>query len=303
MAFISANWVHCLTYRLITNFKIHIPLYLRKLPIFGQLFLFPISMEKIRLQGIPYDEKSSYLRGTALAPPLIREAFNSPSANFFAENGSEIVPEMFEDTGDHPIVDYFDIERITTANLQRGKPLLTLGGDHSITYPIIMAFHAMYGPLDILHIDAHGDLYDAFEGDRHSHACPFARIMEEGLAGKLTQVGIRTLNSHQREQAARFNVEIIEMKDFDADKLPGFTKPLYVSLDMDALDPAFAPGVSHHEPGGFTTREVLGIIQGIKSVVRGGDIVEFNPKKDLNGVTGMVCAKFMREIASKMIRS
>ena len=211
-------------------------------------------MKKIVLQGIPYDAKSSFLKGASLAPPLIREAFNSPSANYFSENGSEINPITFDDRGDYAVQDYLDIEQITRSNLIRDTPLLTLGGDHSITYPVIKAFFAVYGPLNILHIDAHGDLYDEFEGDPYSHACPFARIMEEGMASSLTQIGIRTFNAHQRQQASRFRVETIEMKDFDARNLPVFTKPLYVSLDIDALDPAFAPGVSHHEPGGLTTQ-------------------------------------------------
>ncbi len=258
-------------------------------------------MKKIRLQGIPYDAKSSYLKGASLAPPLIREALKSPSANFFAENGLEIKPETFEDSGDHPVQDYFCIEHITRSNLIKDTPLLTLGGDHSITYPIIKAFFAVYGPLDILHIDAHADLYDEYDGDPYSHACPFARIMEEGMAASLTQVGIRTFNTHQREQVARFRVKTIEMKDFNARTLPEFAGPLYVSLDIDALDPAFAPGVSHHEPGGLTTRELLTILQRINVAPVGADIVEFNPTRDRDSVTAMVCAKFLREITSKML--
>ena len=179
--------------------------------------------------------------------------------------------------------------------------MITLGGDHSITYPLLKAFHKIHGPLEILHIDAHADLYDSFEGDRFSHACPFARIMEEKLASRLVQVGIRTFSGHQREQAERFGVEVIEMKDYSLEKIPRFKGPLYLSLDMDALDPAFAPGISHHEPGGFTSRELIAIIQNIKAPLVGADIVEYNPVRDINGVTAAVCAKFLKEIAARML--
>ncbi len=257
--------------------------------------------KKITLQGILFDEKSSYLRGPALAPPLIRKAYQSDSANYFAENGMEILPEVWDDKGDYEIQDYFNIEKITSKNLEPGAPLITLGGDHSITYQLLKAHNKKYGAVDILHIDAHADLYDNFEGDKYSHACPFARIMEDDLANRLVQIGIRTLSKHQQEQAEKFGVEIIQMKDFNANQLPEFKNPLYLSLDIDGLDPAFAPGVSHHEPGGLSTREVLSIIQNINVPILGADIVEYNPTRDINDVTAMVSAKLLKEIAAKML--
>jgi len=258
---------------------------------------------RIRLQGILYDGKSSFLRGPALAPPLIRDAYNSESANYFSETGIELRPDIWDDKGDYEVADYFEIEKITALNLDQNQPLITLGGDHSITYPILKAIADVHGPVNILHIDAHSDLYDNFEGDKYSHACPFARIMEEELANRLVQVGIRTLSTHQKEQAEKFGVEVLAMKDFDNDSIPDFNEPLYLSLDIDALDPAFAPGVSHHEPGGLSTRQVLQIIQKIEVPILGADIVEYNPKRDINGVTAMVCAKFLKEIAAKIIEN
>jgi len=259
--------------------------------------------KKITLQGILFDEKSSFLRGPALAPPLIRKAYHSDSANYFAENVVEILPEIWDDKGDFEIKDYFDIERITLHSLRSDLPLITLGGDHSITYPILKAHYQKYGAVDILHIDAHGDLYDNFEGDKFSHACPFARIMEDGLANRLVQIGIRTLSKHQQEQADKFGVEIIQMKDFNLNQLPKFEKPIYLSLDIDALDPAFAPGVSHHEPGGLSTREVLHIIQNIHVPILGADIVEYNPTRDIHDMTAMVSAKLLKEIAAKILKT
>jgi len=257
----------------------------------------------IFLQGILFDEKSSFLRGSAKAPPEIRAAYHSSSANYFAENGLEISPDIFEDKGDFKIEEYSDIERITTANLNNKFPMITLGGDHSISYPVVKAIYQQYGSMEILHIDAHGDLYDSFDGDPHSHACPFARIMEDKLAHRLVQIGVRTLNSHQRKQAKKFGVEIIEMKDLNIKDLPVFKNPLYLSVDIDALDPSCAPGVSHQEPGGLTTRELLHIIQTIEVPIIGADIVEYNPERDINKMTAMVSAKILREIASRILQN
>ena len=161
-------------------------------------------------------------------------------------------------------------------------------------------FHHHYPKLDILQIDAHADLYDEFEGDQYSHACPFARIMENGLAERLIQVGIRTLNPHQAEQAEKFKVEIHQMKNLDLSKITKFENPLYISLDMDGFDPAFAPGVSHYEPGGLSTRQVLDLIQNINAEVIGADIVEYNPKRDFQNMTAFLAAKMIKELLGKM---
>ncbi len=168
-------------------------------------------MNKVILQGFHYDKKSSYQRGAAKAPPLIREKLFSPAGNTFAENGVDVNNSSVIDKGDFSIDDYIEIETITARHLCEGKKLVTLGGDHSITFPVIKAFSDVHQKIDILHIDAHADLYDEFEGDKFSHACPFARIMEGGIASRLVQVGIRTLNTHQREQARKFGVEVLEM--------------------------------------------------------------------------------------------
>ncbi len=258
--------------------------------------------ERIALQGILYDEKSSFLRGAAKAPPEIRAAYHSSSANYFSEVGLEVGPDAFEDKGDFRPSDYFEIQSFTEENFRvENQRIISLGGDHSVTYPILKAVQKVAGPLEILHIDAHGDLYDSFDGDPYSHACPFARIMEDDLSSRLVQIGVRTLNTHQRQQAAKFRVDIVEMKDLDFNRLPVFDKPLYLSVDVDALDPAYAPGVSHQEPGGLTTRELLRIIQSVKGPIIGADIVEYNPDRDINRMTAMVCAKVFREILAKMI--
>ena len=177
-----------------------------------------------------------------------------------------------------------------------------MGGDHSITYPIIRSYAKHYNNLSILQLDAHPDLYDELDDNRFSHACPFARIMEENLIKRLVQAGIRTMTGHQSEQAQRFGVEVIEMKEINKAKEISFNGPVYLSLDMDCLDPAFAPGVSHYEPGGMSTRRLLGIIQNLKGKLVGADIVEYNPKRDPQGITAMVAAKLLKEIIARMLQ-
>lgn len=264
-------------------------------------------MTMIRLIGLPTDINSSYLRGPAAAPALIRAALYSPHGNAAAENGLEIGGDIrIEDVGDLPLDETgFDdarIEAAVAAALSAGAKPLCLGGDHAVTYPILRAIAGAHGPVTILHIDAHPDLYDELDGNRRSHASPFARIMEAGLARRLVQVGIRTLNAHQRAQAERFGVEIVPMRDFSPDAVPRLTGPVYISIDLDGLDPAFAPGVSHHEPGGLSVRQLLDILARIDAPVIGADVVEYNPERDINGITAVVAAKLVREVAAMMAR-
>jgi len=193
------------------------------------------------------------------------------------------------------------IESVIHKLLKRKARVVALGGDHSITYPIIKAYGRKYSNLSILQLDAHPDLYDELNHNRYSHACQFTRIMEKNLVQRLVQVGVRSITGHQREQAKRFNVEMIEMIEKTRINELTFTGPVYLSLDMDCLDPAFAPGVSHHEPGGMSTRDVVEIIQNLKGNVVGADIVELNPELDPLKITGMVAGKLLKEILGRML--
>ncbi len=263
----------------------------------------------VALIGIMSDTNSSYMPGAAAAPEFIRRALHCESANLCSELGVDLGGNpCFFDMGDRQIANdtesFLAIEAHIKEILELGALPLVLGGDHAITYPIMLAINAANGPVNILHFDAHPDLYENFEGNPYSHASPFARIMEKGLAKRLVQVGIRTLNQHQREQVARLGVESFEMKDVDLSSIGrDFDGPVYISCDMDALDPAFAPGVSHHEPGGLSVRDILGIIQRIPNRIVGADIVEYNPDRDFNDMTAMVAAKLLKEIAGKMLLS
>jgi arginase len=259
------------------------------------------------LVGVPSDENSSFLGGAALAPSRIREALWSGEANLCAEDGTDLRTEpRWVDLGDLDLGSgaavQERIEEAVAALLARDARVQSLGGDHAITVPIMRAYGAKYHNLTILHLDAHPDLYDEFEGSRSSHACPFARIMEEHLATRLVQVGIRTMTPHQREQAQRFEVEVIEMHDCHPDLQLDLEGPLYLSIDLDVLDPAFAPGVSHHEPGGFSVRDLLSLIQNLRASVVGVDIVELNPHRDPTGCTAMVAAKLLKEVTALMLR-
>jgi agmatinase len=260
----------------------------------------------VALVGVPWDENSSFLSGAALAPARIREALWSGETNLCSEDGTDLSAEPgWIDVGDLDLAGgaaaQAQIEAAIGALLARDARVQCLGGDHAVTHPIMRAFGAKYAGLTILHLDAHPDLYDQFEGSRSSHACPFARIMEEELAARLVQVGIRTMTPHQREQARRFGVDVVQMRDYHPGLDLGLHGPLYISIDLDVLDPAFVPGVSHHEPGGFSVRELLRIIQNLRAPVVGVDIVELNPHRDPLGCTAMVAAKLLKEVTALML--
>jgi agmatinase len=256
----------------------------------------------VTLVGLPTDRHSSFLRGPALGPAAIRAALSSDSGNTSTESGLQIGIEIeLRDRGDVPLreADGDDelIENAIRAAIQDRTCPIALGGDHSVTFPIVRALAGGTGPVNILHFDAHPDLYDSYGDNPRSHASPFARIMEAGLAKQLVQVGIRTLNHHQREQARRFGVQIIPMRGFSPERVPVLDAPLYVSIDLDGLDPAFAPGVSHHEPGGLSVRDVLDVLERQRAPLVGADVVELNPRRDLHDMTAMVAAKLVRELA------
>lgn len=257
--------------------------------------------------GIPFDTNSSFMRGAAQAPPLIREAFLCESSNMWTETGVDLgAQDAYVDSGDLYLSETTAFAQIETAVeqlLDENLRPICLGGDHSITYPIIRAFSRRYPKLNIVHFDAHPDLYEEFDGNPYSHACPFARIMESGLASRLIQIGIRTLNGHQREQAARFKVEQYEMSKLPQPEVLKLEGPVYISFDVDVLDPAFAPGVSHREPGGLSVRAVIRNLHAVTGNIVGADIVEYNPTRDLDEVTAMVCGKVLKEIAGKIALS
>ncbi|HWN66964.1 MAG TPA: agmatinase [Haliangium sp.] len=260
----------------------------------------------VAMVGVPWDEHSSLHRGCAEGPAAVRAARRSGSMNLYAENGYDLAAEAgLVDVGDVDVsADAFArIQGSFHALATRGARTIAIGGDHAITYPILRGLATAHPGLTILHLDAHPDLYDELDGNRLSHASPFARIMEEGLARRLVQLGIRALSPSQREQGKRFGVQMVSMRRWQADLdvvALGLEPPLYVSLDLDVLDPAYAPGVSHYEPGGASVRDVLRVIQGLPVAPIGADVVELNPRRDHHDMTAMVALKLVKELAARM---
>ena len=263
---------------------------------------------RLAILGVPFDEKSCFLRGAAAGPAAIRAASTGKALNPYTELGFNLEEDtVMVDLGDVDTSGDVDktFSRIEAAVLgivkKKARPIV-LGGDHSITYPVVKALARTLKSLAILHFDAHPDLYEDLYGDRYSHACPFARIMEDGLAQELVQVGVRAATSDQRKQARRYDVRMVEMKDFREGLSLSFRRPLYISFDLDALDPAFAPGVSHHEPGGLSTRQALDLLHSLKAEIIGLDVVELNPTRDPSRITAAAAVKIIKETAGMMVK-
>lgn len=266
--------------------------------------------EDIALLGVPWDVGSSFLRGPADAPAKIRQVLGNGASNSCSELGVDTAA-FVRDVGDvealHGLADgergWQAISDAVRGVLAQKARLIALGGDHAVTFPIVRAVAEVYGPLDIVHLDAHPDLYPDFDGKPWSHASPFARIAETGLFSRLVQIGIRTLNAVQRAEVERYKVELIEMRSYSRARISElrFERPVYLSIDLDGLDPAFAPGVSHPEPGGLSTRDVLHVIHELAARVVAADIVELNPRRDVGDSTAVVAAKFVKEIAGGMV--
>jgi agmatinase len=265
-------------------------------------------MGAVSLLGVPHDENSSYLRGAAEGPEAIRRMLQCDAYTDWSETGVDLGVEGR--LVDHGNVDFAGdadpwvaVEQAVGRALEAGHPLLSLGGDHAVTHPILRGIRRRCPKLTILHIDAHPDIYDAYQGNPRSHASPFARIMEEGLTDRLITVGLRAFNDHHRAQFKRFGVETVEADQCHDALRFDFDTPVYVTIDMDGVDPAYAPGVSHREPGGLSPRWIINLLHRIDSPIVGGDIVECNPRRDIENMTAGVAAKLVKELAGMMAQT
>ncbi|MDD8020068.1 MAG: agmatinase [Acidobacteriota bacterium] len=258
--------------------------------------------------GVPFDEKSSHLRGAAGGPAAIRRVSSSKTYNADTELEVDLAEEtILVDLGDVDTSGDVDktfagIEKTVSEVVKRGAIPILLGGDHSITYPAVKGLSRHFKHLDLLHLDAHPDLYEDLYGDRWSHACPMARILEDSLVDRLVQVGQRSFTPQQRKLAGKHGVKTIEAWNLTDDLLLEFKNPLYISLDLDVFDPAFAPGVSHHEPGGLSPRQVFNLIHRLKATITGFDLVELNPERDVSDITAALGFKLLKEIAGRAIK-
>ena len=258
------------------------------------------------LIGLPHDAGSSYLRGAAVAPAAVRHALESRASNGWSERLVQAAgSETLEDAGDLDLSNAADaharIQEAVAGLAKACRPFIAIGGDHSVTCPVLRGLKAGYRHVSVLQIDAHPCLHDRFDDDPHSHFSVTARAMEERLAVRIVQVGVRTATAHEHEQAQRFHVEQIDMRAWADGARPSTSGLVYVSIDLDAFDPAFAPGVSHREPGGLSVREVLTMIDTIGGDLVGAEIVEFNPSQDIGGLTAGLAAKLVKELAAQFV--
>ena len=255
--------------------------------------------------GIGDDSQSSFLHGPADAPERIRRAYDGRCYNATTESGVDLASSV-TDLGDlAPRSTWEASAREYRARveetLRQGSTPFIAGGDHAVTVPVVEAFAVLRRPIHVIQIDAHPDLYSEFEGNPDSHASTAARIIEMDHVQSLTQIGIRTMNEEQRRQAERFSDRL---RVFEARSLEGSLPPLghipvdaavYLTIDMDGFDPAFAPGVSHPVPGGLTSRQVLDLILRGHWTLAGMDVVEVNPSRDIQHMTAILAARLLHE--------
>lgn len=255
--------------------------------------------------GLADDTQSSYLGGCADAPRVIRSAYDGNCFNATCESGVDLEASVL-DLGDRlPTASWEESARAykeqAEALFDEGKIPFIAGGDHAVTIPVVEALAILDQPVHVIQVDAHPDLYPEFEGNRFSHACTGARILEMGHVASLTQLGIRTMNIAQSVYLERYSDRLIVV---EARELPAELPDLehipedalvYITIDMDGFDPAFAPGVSHAVPGGLSSRQVLDFIQQGHWGLVGMDVVEVNPTRDLNDQTAILAARLLHE--------
>jgi agmatinase len=255
--------------------------------------------------GICDDTQSSFLHGPADAPECIRRAYDGRCYNATTESGVDLASSV-KDLGDlKPRSTWEASAREYRARVEEivreGETPFIAGGDHAITVPVVEAFAVLRRPIHVIQIDAHPDLYPEFEGNPDSHASTAARLLEMDHVQSLTQIGIRTMNEEQRRQAERWSsrLHVLEARRLEG-ALPALAHipaeaAVYMTVDMDGFDPAFAPGVSHPVPGGLTARQVIGLILRGHWTLVGMDAVEVNPARDIQYMTAILAGRLLHE--------
>ena len=272
--------------------------------------------------GVPFDTGVSYRPGARFGPSHIRESSRLLRPYNPAQDAKPFALQQVVDGGDIG-VNPFDIgEALATIEteaarvLDAGAQLLTLGGDHTIALPLLRAMHAVHGPIAVVHFDAHLDTWNTYFGADYTHGTPFRRASEEGLLAKdaCLHVGIRgpLYTADDLTEDGDLGFQIVHSTEMDALGAPGVIermkarvgdRPVYVSIDIDVLDPAFAPGTGTPEAGGFTSRELLAVLRGFADVnLVGADIVEVAPAYDHAQITGIAAAHVAYELLTVMAR-
>lgn len=257
--------------------------------------------------GIPFDGKSSFRKGAGGGPDAIRQASTVKSINPFTESGVDLAQDTtIIDAGNIIYTGNYksytaSIEHKINEILQTDSTPVVLGGDHSITYPVVRGMLNRYNPLNIVWLDAHPDIYPDYDGDRYSHACPMARILELDGIGTVVQAGIRSTTRNLDKSLHEAGVQVIttaRFKEIAGLSLPG---PTYLSVDVDLLDPAYAPGAGNPVPGGISTRLLIDTIHSFNFSVAGFDVVEVNPDYDHASITSAAAAKIVMEIIGHIV--
>jgi guanidinopropionase len=270
----------------------------------------------IALIGVPYDGAVEVSPGARHGPREIRNKSTMMRSTHHVTRINPYKLCQVADLGDVPIPHMFEVQKAHTDiknfydKLQvAGTVPLSVGGDHSITLPILRAL-VTDGPIGLIHIDAHTDTYDTELGYKYTHGTPFRRAVEERLLdpNKMIQIGIR--GAANSEEGWDFSIEsgmrVIFMEEFTKLGINNVIKEIkrivandkiYLSFDIDSIDPAFAPGTGTPEIGGLTTLEAQALIRGLRGLnLIGGDVVEVAPPLDLSGITSLVGATIMYEI-------
>lgn len=273
--------------------------------------------------GVPFDTGVSYRPGARFGPSHIRESSRLLRPYNPAQNVSPFAAQQVVDGGDIA-ANPFSIEEAlasiqshAASVLATGASLLTLGGDHTIALPLLRAMHAVHGPIAVVHFDAHLDTWDTYFGADYTHGTPFRRASEEGLLAKdsCLHIGIRgpLYTADDLTEDGDLGFEIVHSIEMDALGAQGVIdrmrarvgdRPVYVSIDIDVLDPAFAPGTGTPEAGGFTSRELLAIIRGFAGVnLVGADIVEVAPAYDHAQITAIAASHAAYELLSVLAQN
>lgn len=274
---------------------------------------------EVAVVGVPFDSGVSYRPGARFGPAHIRQSsrllrpFN-PALNVLPFQANQVA-----DAGDIA-ANPFDIQaaiaeiETVTRELSRSSKLLVLGGDHTIALPLLRTMHAQHGPLAVLHFDAHLDTWDTYFGEPYTHGTPFRRASEEGLLDRehCVHIGIRGPLYDPRDlpDSADLGFATIHSVELESLGIDGVIErmrdrlgdgPVYVSVDIDVLDPAHAPGTGTPEAGGLTSRELLAILRGLAGLdLVSADIVEVSPAYDHAELTGIAAAHVGYELLSVM---
>lgn len=266
--------------------------------------------------GVPWDATSTCQRGAVGGPKAIRKATSSRLYNHFTEQGMDLADVWrvcdhgdLEETGD---ISELERNLVATVALHNHKnpSALFLGGDHFVTYPCFSLMAKKHErPLSLLYFDAHPDLYEAYEGSAYSHATVVSRILDNQSysPGTVCCVGTRASTREQNQRISEFGLATITTQDVyrkGCDAIASSIKcklsnqPVYLSIDLDCLDPAFAPGVGNPQPGGLTVRQLLDILHGITGLeVVAADVVEYCPQVDSHPrTTAFTSAILIKEI-------